>query len=165
MVSEVMAGRPFVRGICCQFFCSAQFEINAELLFEHVAARCSEAAGKNVKAGVPSRVLAVYGRSDSAVAGSGGWFCVDWNDAGENVERSGCVRAFSPRRAEKRGVLRVWGSDRGSARIGTMWGRTLKLAFRLFLRFSPRREEKRGVLRVWGAAEVMLGLERCEEER
>ena len=30
----------------------------------------------------------------SASMGDGGWFCVDWNDARENVERSGCFRAF-----------------------------------------------------------------------
>ena len=30
----------------------------------------------------------------SASMGNGGWLCVDWNAAGENVERSGCFRAF-----------------------------------------------------------------------
>ena len=91
-------------------------------------------------------------------------FCVDWNDAGENVERSGCFRAFSPRREEKRGVLRVWGAADGSARIGTMRGRTLSVpaAFALFL----REERKSVAFCEYGERRMVLrGLERGGGER
>ena len=57
---------------------------------------------------------------------------MDWNDAGENVELSGCFRAFLCEERKSVAFCEYRGAADGSAWIGTMRGRTLKLAFRLF---------------------------------